>query len=371
MVHSSHRQTRISSTCLRSRWLGEQQQPRTLAALWLIVALQFSSGTAAATEHMQVDELQLHVLFSDFVTCYLGSVSGWFLVFWGLFYTVLLITFVSVKGLSVAPLKSALTMFTAVLSSSSSRAAAHICGHVLGLRIVRAARIVEVTVRARLARPSLRWNEWEAGHRLASSPVVGTGEQATGRVDVPGEASSERCMLKVAAAPCTVALQQATVLPERYGGCVDKLERDSLLIPIFVRNLSGKTLSLQVSSQVTGGELSTTVSGVTGVPPDFFYLTIGGRIVGGQDLLGSSGAFPGIHIQMNGRLRGGARPPAVFIPGQWTCGVCGMEGCWPARTRCYRCAAPISGALPSQAPPIGPQGTRLSLANPLLLSLCR
>ena len=107
---------------------------------------------------------------------------------------------------------------------------------------------------------------------------------------------------------------------------MDKLERDSLLIPIFVRNLSGKTLSLQVSSQVTGGELSTTLSGVTGVPLDFFYLTIGGRIVGGQDLLVSSGAFPGIHIQMNGRLRGGARPPAVFVPGQWTCGVCGMEG---------------------------------------------
>ena len=35
--------------------------------------------------------------------------------------------------------------------------------------------------------------------------------------------------------------------------------------------------------------------------------------------------------------------------------MCGMEGCWPARTRCYRCAAPRSGAPPSQAPPIGPQ----------------
>ena len=113
-------------------------------------------------------------------------------------------------------------------------------------------------------------------------------------------------------------------------------------------------MSLQVSSHVTGGELSTTVSDVTGVPQDFFYLTIGGRIVGGQDLLGNSGASSGIQVQMNGRLRGGARPPAVFIPGQWTCGVCGMESCWPARTRRYRCAAPRSGAPPSQAPPIGP-----------------
>ena len=301
-----------------------------MVAFLLIVALQASSGTAAASEHMRVKELLLHVTFSAF-----GSV--------------LLITFVSVKGLSVAALKSALTVFKAVLSSSSSRAAAHIYGHVLGLRIVLTARIVEVTVCARQALES----QWEAGHRLASSPAVGTGVQATGRVDVPGEAYTELYMQKVAAAPCTATLQQASALSERYGG--GQVGKDSFSIPIFVRDLSGKTLSLQVSSQVTGGELSTTVSGVTGVPPDFFYLTIGGRIVGGQDLLGSSGASSGIHVQMNGRLRGGARPPAVFIPGQWTCGVCGMEGCWPARTRCYRCAAPRAGAPPSQAPPIGPQ----------------
>ena len=147
-----------------------------MVAFLLIVALQASSGTAAATEHMRVDEFLLHVTFSAFGT-------------------VLLITFVSVKGLPVAALKSALTVFKAVLSSSSSRAAAHICGHVLGLRIAKAARIVEMTVRARHALES----QWEAGHRLASSPAVGTGEQATGRVDVPGEAYTELYMQKVAA----------------------------------------------------------------------------------------------------------------------------------------------------------------------------
>ena len=270
-----------------------------MVAFLLIVALQASSGTAAASEHMRVNELLLHVTFSAF-----GSV--------------LLITFFSVKGLSVAALKSALTVFKAVLSSSSSRAATLIYGHVLGLRIVLTARIVEVTVCARQALET----QWEAGHRLASSPAVGTGVQATGRVDVP-EAYTELYMQKVAAAPCTATLQQASALSERYGG--GQVGKDSFSIPIFVRDLSGKTLSLQVSSQVTGGELSTTVSGVAGVPPDFFYLTIGGRIVGSQDLLGNSGASSGIHVQMNGRLRGGARPPAVFIPGQWTCGVC--EGC--------------------------------------------
>ena len=237
------------------------------------------------------------------------------------FVPVLLITFFSVEGLS---------------------------GHVLGLRIVLIARIVEMTMCARQALES----QWEAGHRLASSPAVGTGVQATGRVDVPGEAYTELYMQKVAAAPCTATLQQASALSERYGG--GQVGKDSFLIPIFVRDLSGRTLSLRVFSQITGGDLSTTVSGVTGVPPDFFYLTIGGRVLGCQDLFGNSGASSGIHVQMNGRLRGGARPPAVFIPGQWTCGVCGMEGCWPARTRCYRCNAPRSGAPPSQASPIGP-----------------
>ena len=191
-----------------------------------------------------------------------------------------------------------------------------------------------------------------AGRLGIASPVAPPwvlGSRRQDGVDVPGEASSEHYMLKVAAASCT---QQGSVLSERYGG-VDKLKRDSLLIPIFARNFSGKTLSRQVSSQVTGGELSTTVSGITGVPPDFFYLTIGGRILGGHDFLGNSGVSSGTHVQMNGRMRGRARPPAVFIPGQWTCGACGMEGCWPARTRCYRCNAPRSGAPPLQASPVG------------------
>ena len=43
---------------------------------------------------------------------------------------------------------------------------------------------------------------------------------------------------------------------------------------------------------------------------------------------------------MVGRLLGGARQPPVFIPGQWTCTSCGMEGCWPSKMRCFRCLAP-------------------------------
>ena len=106
------------------------------------------------------------------------------------------------------------------------------------------------------------------------------------------------------------------------------------------------------------------VSVATGVPLEFFYLTIEGHILGGQDLLGRFGALPGAHIRMNGRLRGGVRPPSEYIPGQWTCGVCGMEGCWPARTKCYRCAAPRSGAPPSWVHPHGPQRERAYPGQP-------
>ena len=110
----------------------------------------------------------------------------------------------------------------------------------------------------------------------------------------------------------------------------------------------GKSVSLRVPSRITGDELSLAVSFATGVPFEFFYLTIEGHILGENDLLGRFGALPGAHIRMNGRLRGGVRPPSEYIPGQWTCGVCGMEGCWPARTKCYRCPAPRSEAPPSR-----------------------
>ena len=141
------------------------------------------------------------------------------------------------------------------------------------------------------------------------------------------------------------------------------------MIPIFVRDLSGRTLSLRVSSQITCGDLSTTVSGVTGVPPDFFYLTIGGRVLGCQDLFGNSGASSGIHVQMNGRLRGGARPPAVLfrVSGRAVCvewRVVGRPG--PDVTGAMR---PDLVHLPARLLRLVHRGKTPILANPLLPSL--
>ena len=55
-------------------------------------------------------------------------------------------------------------------------------------------------------------HDWEAGHRLSSSPAEGTEEQATGRVDVPGEAHNGIFKQKVATASLTAASQHTPVL---------------------------------------------------------------------------------------------------------------------------------------------------------------
>ena len=321
--------------------------PQVILALWCL----------AATKTGIFVVLSAGILFSKFLFC-AAAAFGMTIAL-----VILYCDLCARSGIREAAVSAFVNACAAVSFLAAASVSLH--GHVLGLRIVLTARIVEMAMCARQAFESQR----EAGHRLASSPAVGTGVQATGRVDVPGEASDELHMLKVAAAPCTTNLQQASALSERYGG--GPVGKDSFSIQIFVRDLSGKTLSLQVSSRATGSELFFTVSGITGVPPEFFYLTIGGRIFGDCDFLGKFGVSSGTHVQMNGRMRGGARPPAVFIPGQWTCGTCGMEGCWPARTRCYRCNAPRSGGT---SPPGFSGWARREkvpiLANLLLPSLC-
>ena len=137
-------------------------------------------------------------------------------------------------------------------------------------------------------------HDWEAKNRVASSPAVGTGEQATGRVDVPGEAHNGIFKQKVAAASLSAASQHTPVLTERcVGSPLEKWEKDNPVSRIFVRDLMGKSVSLWVPSRITRDELSLAVSVATGVPLEFFYLTIEGHVIGGQDLLGRFGGLPG------------------------------------------------------------------------------
>ena len=91
-------------------------------------------------------------------------------------------------------------------------------------------------------------HDWEAGHRLASSPAERTGEQATGRVDVPGEAHNGIFKQKVAAASLTAASQQTHVLTAwSVGSPLEKWEKDNPVSRIFVRDLMGKSVSLRSS----------------------------------------------------------------------------------------------------------------------------
>ena len=45
-------------------------------------------------------------------------------------------------------------------------------------------------------------------------------------------------------------------------------------------------------------------------------------------------------LVMHGRLRGGSSP----VPGDWVCSRCHLGGCWPTKSRCFRCGAPRHSA---------------------------
>ena len=47
-----------------------------------------------------------------------------------------------------------------------------------------------------------------------------------------------------------------------------------------------------------------------------------------------------IPLVMHGRLRGGSSS----VPGDWVCSRCHIGGCWPTKSRCFRCGAPRHSA---------------------------
>ena len=106
---------------------------------------------------------------------------------------------------------------------------------------------------------------------------------------------------------------------------------------VLVRTLAGPTVSLYVHDHISDHCLCLLIAEKVGVPTSSFYILLDGKMWKDGTRLKS-----GDVVQMVGRLRGGTRQPLVYIPGQWTCTACGMEGCWPSRSRCYRCLAPRS-----------------------------
>ena len=99
---------------------------------------------------------------------------------------------------------------------------------------------------------------------------------------------------------------------------------------------------MQVSNSISRHRLDCLLAERVGVLAGSFYVLRNGRVW--QDEVGLQ---RGDALRMAWRLLGGARQPPVFIPGQWTCSACGMEGCWPSKVRCFRCLAPrpvVNGA---------------------------
>ena len=189
--------------------------------------------------------------------------------------------------------------------------------HVLGLRIQRVARIVEVTVRAR---QTLVY-EREIGHNIVSSLTEGIADQASGRVDVPG------------------GVQPEAALRERLGHCWGQersfLHQDeNCKFPVFLRSLDGSTQVLHVHGYEKVSQVKHRISQSMRVPGDCFYLTLNGKLLDEDTLLIESGISRDMHIAACGRLRGGA------TCGECVCSFCRRGGCWASKPFCFRCGQP-------------------------------
>ena len=110
-------------------------------------------------------------------------------------------------------------------------------------------------------------------------------------------------------------------------------------IQVFARCLTGRFLVFWVSERVTCSLLVSTLSSLTGVPSQLFYLTLDGRRLS-HDSETVVHIVSGQTVRMHGRLRGGASPAGGLVETEWFCATCKRGGCWPTKQRCFRCNLP-------------------------------
>ena len=103
---------------------------------------------------------------------------------------------------------------------------------------------------------------------------------------------------------------------------------------IFVVLFSGRSRCVMVRASWGVSKLVDIVAELSEVPAQHFYLTCGGKILKEQDKLCTVSVD--CRVLMHGRLEGGVR---TIIPGEWSCTVCGAQGCWPTRRSCYKCGS--------------------------------
>ena len=268
--------------------------------------------------------------------------------------------------------------------------------HVLGLRIWRAARIVEVTMRARQSKPSLR-----CGHVLGLRMLLDVASSLRAVTVLPLMAgSSRRCGfaapnacdlgairllvaerarascdgvigvvgfnddhgvdMSVIALPRIKGMQsfrvdagtrphfalmaKAEATPRLDVGEVSKTlsvsrgERQTRPAgyQVFVR-VDGKTLVIQVWEDMLISDLRALVACRLHASPDQCYVTKGGKLLSLMSSVREVGLVKGSMVELHARGVGGGS-----VPGEWYCSHCQRGGCWPARSHCFRCGLPRS-----------------------------
>ena len=111
---------------------------------------------------------------------------------------------------------------------------------------------------------------------------------------------------------------------------------------VFVVLFTGRSRCVRVRASWEVQKLAELVSKVSEVPAQNFYPTCDGTALEEHDNLRR--VSPHCNFLMHGRLVGGAR---TIIPGEWSCAVCGAQGCWPTRRSCYKCGS-LKTASPVQ-----------------------
>ena len=258
--------------------------------------------------------------------------------------------------------------------------------HVLGLRIQRAAHTVEMTVCARLQRPSLRCGHvlglriWGATHGASSalcdrfgwpphclvattpSPldvITAFGTQcasATPRVDVDAVMTGLGESLWLENTQSHEGRKEKEE-EERKETSTEK--KDLGCVPVFIRSLTGRTLKLLISPHDDVSTLLSLVEGLVHIPRHLWYARANGKPL--PDLSMPHGLLRDDIVTMHGRLAGGAPPPRV--PGEWFCQVCQRGGCWPVRTSCFRCGRPRKECEAVNTPHVVPPRERQFLGR--------
>ena len=145
-------------------------------------------------------------------------------------------------------------------------------------------------------------------HVLAGSLFSGVGEQASGRVNIPGKDIQ----------------QQAAAANET--------------ICFFVKSLGGASSVVKLENHATVARVKQHVALKSGVCEDAFYLVWEGKVLRDGDALGRLGVVRDTQLHMSSYLRGG-------LPNLWHWEVLANA------QSCYRCGAPRQGGIGGQRPP--------------------